>query len=131
MAGAGALRSSAQDLLTYVEAYLHPDKLPASAAKTSRGKTLPAALRRSLNLNDEPKPGMWQALAWGYKAKDGNYFHDGGTGGFTSCVLFNPKGDYGVVVLMNVEAEYGTLAENLCWHISQRLEGKPALSLEQ
>ena len=115
-------------MLTYTEAYLHPDKLPPAAGKTRRGKTLPAALRQTLKLHDEPKAGMWQALAWGYKANDGSYFHDGSTGGFTTCALFNPKGDYGVIALMNVEANYGTLAESLCWHISQRLEGKTALS---
>jgi len=59
-------------MLTYMEAYLHPDKLPPAAGKTRRGKTLPAALRRTLKLHDEPRAGMWQALAWGYKVKDGS-----------------------------------------------------------
>ncbi len=132
LAGAGALRSTVADLLTYVEAYLHPDKLSAVARSTPDGRTLPTALRSSLQLRDEEvKPGMSQALAWGYKRDGANYFHDGGTGGFTSCVIFSPKRDDGVVVLMNVEADYGMLAENLCWHVSQRIAGKPALSLNQ
>jgi len=130
LAGAGALRSTAEDMLTYLQANLHPDRLSPAAAATPGGKTLGAAIVQSQQLRDEAKPGMWEALAWGYKAKDGNYFHDGGTGGFTSCALFNPKRDYGVVVLMNVEANFGELAETLCWHISQRLDGEPALSLE-
>lgn len=131
LAGAGALRSTAGDILLYLEAMMRPESVAARTHPSAEGRTLPDAIKQALKLYDEPRPGMWLSLAWGYKAKAGVYFHDGGTGGFTSCALFNPKQGYGLVVLINVEATYGEFADNLCWHVSQRLDGTPALSLVQ
>jgi serine-type D-Ala-D-Ala carboxypeptidase/endopeptidase len=47
LAGAGAIRSTAGDMLTYLEAQLHPDHLPATARNSAEGKTLAAALAAS------------------------------------------------------------------------------------
>ena len=44
------------------------------------------------------------------------------TGGCIGVALFNPKGDYAVVVLSNVSSDFALLVAD---HIIQRLEGKP------
>ena len=126
LAGAGAIRSTADDMLTYLQANLHPDKLPSAATQTPTGKTLPKALTQSHELRADAPPGMRIALAWLYVPDTGSYWHNGGTGGYSSFAFFNPKADYAVVVLMNTSA---TFADRLGQHIAQRLAGKPAISL--
>ncbi len=128
IAGAGAIRSTASDMLTYLEANLHPDKLPGSAAITPDGKTLQAALAQSHELRADAMSGMRIALAWLYETDTGNYWHNGATGAFNSFGLFNPKADYAVIVLVNTSVgRSGALADDLGRHIGQRLAGKPAL----
>ena len=56
LAGAGGIRSTAADMLTYLEAQLHPDKLPATAASTPQGKTLPAAINASHTSTPKQRP---------------------------------------------------------------------------
>lgn len=46
LAGCGAIRSTAADMLTCLEAQLHPDRLQAAALLTPPGKTLPAAIAK-------------------------------------------------------------------------------------
>ncbi len=43
-AGAGAIKSTAADILTYLDANLHPDKYATGAAADSPAATLPAAV---------------------------------------------------------------------------------------
>jgi CubicO group peptidase (beta-lactamase class C family) len=70
------------------------------------------------------------ALAWLYIEDSGDYWHNGGTGGFSSYAFFNPKGDYAAVVLINTApGATGGFADRIGQHISQRLAGKPAISL--
>jgi CubicO group peptidase (beta-lactamase class C family) len=126
--GAGAIRSTASDMLTYVEANLHPEKLPAGNA--GPGSTLRSALEQQHVLRADAMPGTKIALAWLFEEETGNYWHNGGTGGFTSYAFFNPKGDYAAVVLLNTTlGSTGSFADRLGTHISQRLAGKPAISL--
>jgi serine-type D-Ala-D-Ala carboxypeptidase/endopeptidase len=56
-------------------------------------------------------------LAWLFENDTHNYWHNGGTGGYSSYALFNPQGDY------------GSFADRLGAHIAQRLTGKPAVLL--
>ena len=126
LAGAGAIRSTADDMLTYLQANLHPDMLPSSATKTPNGKTLPAAIAQSHELRADAMAGMRIALAWLYVPVTGTYWHNGGTGGYSSFAFFNPKTDYAVVVLVNTAGDF---ADRLGRHIGQRLAGKPAISL--
>lgn len=126
LAGAGAIRSTADDMLTYLQANLHPDKLPSGASKTPNGETLPAALAQSHELRADATAGMRIALAWLYVPATGSYWHNGGTGGYSSSAAFNPKTDRAVVVLVNTSGDF---ADRLAQHIGQRLAGKPAISL--
>ena len=129
LAGAISIRSTAADMLVYLEASLHPEKvktvdgLPGSA-------TLMPALRLSLQPQSEVVPGMRMALGWLYQPETGNYWHNGATAACSAYAFFNPAGDYAAVVLLNSSpGVYGSFAEVLGRHISQRLAGKPAISL--
>jgi D-alanyl-D-alanine-carboxypeptidase/D-alanyl-D-alanine-endopeptidase len=125
-AGAGAIRSTADDMLTYLQANLHPDKLPFSATKTPSGQTLPAALAQSHEVRADAMAGMRITLAWLYVTSTGSYWHNGGTGGYSSFAFFNPRTDYAAVVLVNTSGDF---ADRLGQHIGQRLAGKPAILL--
>lgn len=128
LAGAGAIRSTAVDILKYLEAQMHPEALKLNDQKASA--TLAQAITSQHQLRADADPGMRIGLAWLYVPGSGGYWHNGGTGGFSSFALFNPKGDYAVVVLFNTAlGPNGSFADRLGSHISARLAGKPAISL--
>ena len=128
LAGAGALRSTANDMLTYLEANLHPEK--ESHGDSKRSATLPAAFALSHQLRADAGPSMRIAFAWLYETETGTYWHDGGTGGYTAYAFFNPAGDYAGVVLFNTTlGPKGDFADLLGRHIAERFAGKPAVSL--
>ena len=129
LAGAGAIRSTAADMLKYLDAQLHPDRLPAAALATPDGKTLPAAIAMSHVIQGEMNKGMHIALNWFRQDETGSFFHSGGTGGYSSYTLFNPEKDYALVVLCNYEEDSTAFAAKLALHIMQRLTGKPAVKL--
>lgn len=92
LAGAGALRSTAADMLTYLAAQLDTTQGP---------------LARAVALGRAPRatfaPGMRIALGW--LVVDGAatpiWWHNGGTGGFRTFAAFDPARQVGVVVLVN------------------------------
>ncbi len=130
-AGAGGIRSTAADMLTYLEDNLHPEALKP-AAKSSAASTLSAALTQQHELRAEAMPGTRIALAWLFDSESGNYWHNGATGGYSAYAFFNPKGDYAAVVLLNTSpGSSGSFADRLGQHISQRLAGKPSISLAE
>ncbi|MDB4905458.1 MAG: ampH [Gemmatimonadetes bacterium] len=92
LAGAGALRSTAADMLTYLAAELD----------TSNGP-----LKKAIALGRPPRatfaPGLRIALGWliGGTAEHPIWWHNGGTGGFRSFVAFDPNRQVAVVVLAN------------------------------
>jgi serine-type D-Ala-D-Ala carboxypeptidase/endopeptidase len=128
-AGAGAIRSTAGDMLTYLDANLHPETVkPAGGFAGS--KTLSAALVQDHELRADAVGGMRIALAWLYVPGSGDYWHNGATGGYSSYGFFNPKDDYAAVVLYNTSiSQQGSFADRVGEHISERLAGKPAISL--
>ncbi len=130
LAGAGAIRSTAADMLTYLQANLRPQALPAGAAAPGSVRTLPAALQLSHELRADAGPAMRIAFAWLYDPQTGDFWHNGATGGYSAYAFFNPKGDYAAIVLMNTTVgPRGGFADRLGLHISQRFAGKPAISL--
>ena len=134
LAGAGAIRSTAGDMLTYLEAQLHPEsvKHPAGAnAGDGPLATISHALEMSHELRADSMPGMKVALAWLFVTKTGAYWHNGATGGYSSYALFDPQADYALVVLCNTTiGANGSFADALGEHIAGRLSGRPALSLQ-
>jgi serine-type D-Ala-D-Ala carboxypeptidase/endopeptidase len=124
-AGAGAIRSTAADMLTYLEAQLHPDTIKSSG-------TLAGALQMSHELRADAMPSMKIGLAWLFQTKTGIFWHNGATGGYSSYAFFNPKEDYAAVVLFNTTiGENGSFADRLGEHIAQRLRGEPAILLSE
>jgi serine-type D-Ala-D-Ala carboxypeptidase/endopeptidase len=99
LAGAGALRSSANDMLTFLAANLGYIKTPLAAAMADE-----ISIRRPAGA-----PDMQIAYNWLIQTKDGNsiIWHNGGTGGYRTYMGFDPKNRAGVVVLANVSSAEG------------------------
>ena len=89
LAGAGALRSSVNDMLTFLEAFL-----------SYKESTLAPAMKTMLEIHRPVGKGMFEiGLAWGILGEIA--WHDGGTGGFGSFIGYDPKIRVGVAVLSN------------------------------
>jgi D-alanyl-D-alanine-carboxypeptidase/D-alanyl-D-alanine-endopeptidase len=125
LAGAGGIRSDAADMLTYLEAQLHPEKIAAKGD----GKTLAAAIAETHVVRKDVGGGTHIALNWFKIDETGSYWHNGGTGGYSSYALFNPAGDYAVVVLFNRTVGEGSITDELGKHVEQRLRGVKAISI--
>lgn len=99
LAGAGALRSCTDDLLTFVEAAMGAKTTPLAPAFA----TMLATRRPTGN------PGMEVALAWHIIARNGREFvwHNGGTGGYRSFIGYDKAANVGVVVLSNTSTAAG------------------------
>jgi CubicO group peptidase (beta-lactamase class C family) len=91
LAGAGALRSSANDMLTFLEAFLGYKESP-----------LAPAMNTMLEVRRPAGPAE-MGLGWFLNSADGTEIaiHDGGTLGFRSFAGYNAKARVGVVVLSN------------------------------
>ncbi len=92
LAGAGALRSSAKDMLTLLEAFLGYRETPLAPAMKAM-----LEVRRPVS-----KTGFEVGLGWNIFSECA--WHDGGTGGFCSFVGYDPKERIGIVVLSNAFA---------------------------
>ncbi len=92
MPASGSLRSTAKDLLRFVQFNLNDDS-PLQEAM---------ALQRT--------PG--RTLGWGRSTLGGQavYGHEGGKEGYRSAVVFNPATKTGVVVLMNTRSDESPMA---------------------
>ncbi len=104
LAGAGALRSTASDMLTYLSAELD---------------TLHGPLARAVALGRKPRAdfggGYRIALGWLIDPSGTNpvWWHDGGTGGFASFAAFDPARNVAVVVLSNAQVPVNPLGMQL------------------
>jgi CubicO group peptidase (beta-lactamase class C family) len=129
LAGAGALRSTAADMLTYLEANLHPEGFAANGSGATR--TLATALAQSHQLRADAGAARI-AFAWLYNPQTKDYWHNGATGGYSSFAFFNCQGDYAGVVLMNRTAgTQASLADLIGQHISERFAGQPAIAFAE
>ena len=92
-AGAGAIRSTANDMLRYLKANMGIDQSPLAAA---------------MKLAQQPRSKMAETarvgLAW-MTTGNGIVWHSGGTGGYRSFLGFTDDGRRGVVILANTAAE--------------------------
>ncbi|MGA3242626.1 MAG: serine hydrolase [Bryobacteraceae bacterium] len=97
LAGAGALRSSANDMLTFLEAFLGYKESPLAPAMKAM-----LEVRRPLGQSTI-------GLGWIIMSAHDREIaaHDGGTGGFRSWVGYDPKERTGVVVLSNASTPIG------------------------
>jgi D-alanyl-D-alanine-carboxypeptidase/D-alanyl-D-alanine-endopeptidase len=103
MMPAGGVVSTANDLLTFLSVAMGYERSPLTPAMATMLST-----RR-------PASGGEQALGWTVtgKADDQLIVHDGGTFGFASSMVWDPKKRVGVVVLSNHVADVGDLARHL------------------
>ncbi|MEU6987850.1 serine hydrolase domain-containing protein [Streptomyces sp. NPDC046324] len=96
LAGAGALRSTAADLVTYLRAQW--DEAPAALAE---------AVRLTREVEHRRSPFAWVHLGWmahRLHPRQGGHvqiWHNGGTGGFSSFAGFDPEKGVAVAVLSN------------------------------
>jgi len=93
LAGAGALRSTATDLITFLVANLDSTATPLS-------RTLYQTHGERQATND---PNLKVGLAWHVLSRSAGkiIWHNGGTGGYRSFIGFDPVRRIGVVVLCN------------------------------
>jgi CubicO group peptidase (beta-lactamase class C family) len=99
LAGAGALRSTANDMLAFLAANLGYTKSPLAPAMAAMLKVR----------HPTGAPDLEIALGWHVFTSNGKeiVWHNGGTGGYRSFVGFDPKAQVGVVVLSNAETNAG------------------------
>jgi CubicO group peptidase (beta-lactamase class C family) len=92
LAGAGALRSTVQDMLLFLEANLRPDATPLAPVLERAQKG------HFTRLTDEVGLG-WQIL----QTVEGPvvHWHNGGTGGYTSFIGFDRGNQVAVALLSN------------------------------
>jgi len=97
LAGAGALRSSANDMLTFLEAFLNYRESPLAPAMNAM-----LEVRRPVGTTKFEVGLGWSILGdW--------VWHEGGTGGFRSWAGYDPKERIGVVVLSNAATPSGVV----------------------
>jgi D-alanyl-D-alanine-carboxypeptidase/D-alanyl-D-alanine-endopeptidase len=93
LAGAGAIRSTANDMLRYLKANMGIDPSPLAAA---------------MKLAQQPRSDMTKTLriglAWIATPK-GIIWHNGETGGYRSFLGFTADGQHGVVILSNTAVD--------------------------
>jgi len=113
LGGAGALRSTAGDLLQYLQANLRP-----------AGQPLEHALREShrelFKENEQTAYGMNWVRTRGKKLKQTVIWHNGGTGGFRSFLGFTEDGRAGVLILSNSSEGVDDLSGDLLRDLAAR-----------
>lgn len=100
LAGAGAIRSTVNDLMLYLKAEL-------GAA--------PKSLAEAMELTRQPtfsETGRQIGLGW-FLDKQNWFYHNGGTGGFTSFAGFSPQNQMAIVVLSNASVRVDALSQQL------------------
>ena len=105
LAGAGALRSTVNDMLKFVAANLGLQKSPLLAAMQMTHQSR----------HDTGVPDLEIGLNWHLLKKFGTVmvWHNGGTGGYHSFVGFDPKARKGVVVLSNSSNDIDDIGRHL------------------
>ena len=123
LAGAGALRSDARDMLTFIAAHLGYVESPLAPAMAAMTKVRRPAFGPQSDI----------ALAWLVATREGReiFWHNGGTGGYRSFMGYDPKSRVGVVVLSNMMTGAGV--DDIGMHLldsSVPLAKLPALRTE-
>lgn len=117
VAGAGALRSTAADLMTFGEAMLHPEKTPLKDA-------FAIAMQAQADA-----PGMGGQIGLGVflgrREGEGFFSHDGGTGGYSSSLQVIPSKEVVLVALINNNSLSGSAV------IAAMSDAKPATPQQQ
>jgi CubicO group peptidase (beta-lactamase class C family) len=107
LAGAGALRSTAHDMLRFLAANIGLIETPLNpvlhASHMPRAEVGIQQMQIGLGWHIRTNTTTGTAFVW----------HNGGTGGYHSFMAFDPKGERGVVVLTNSDGD----VDDLGWHL--------------
>jgi serine-type D-Ala-D-Ala carboxypeptidase/endopeptidase len=131
--GAVGAKSTVEDLLTYVDANLHPERYAVGAAPGSPGATMPAAFALDHQLRGIVKPNTEVALCWLFDRRSGRYEHGGTTPGYTAHVEFAPNQDRGIVVLYNrMDEQPGKerFVDRVAENVDELMSGQPASRID-
>ena len=104
LAGAGAIRSTTNDMLKFLDANLHPERGVLQRAMAFAQKDRAPAGNMRIGLN-------WLTS---YAGTDTIVWHNGGTGGYRTFLGFEPSRKVGVVVMTNTT---GAGADDIGFHI--------------
>jgi CubicO group peptidase (beta-lactamase class C family) len=104
LAGAGAIRSTTNDMLKFLEANLHPERGGLQRAMAFAQKDRAPAGNMRIGLN-------WLTT---YAGTDTIVWHNGGTGGYRTFLGFEPSRKIGVVVMTNTT---GVGADDIGFHL--------------
>jgi CubicO group peptidase (beta-lactamase class C family) len=98
LSGAGALRSTANDMLTFLAANLGLIKTPLAEALANQ-----LSVRRPSD-----GPGFEVGYGWRIQTKHGStiVWHGGSTGGYRCYIGFDPKARVGVIILSNIQVPF-------------------------
>ncbi len=132
-AGAIGAKSTAEDLLDWLDANLHPERYATRAAPGSPAATLPAAFAIDHQLRGTVKPNTEVAFSWLYDVASGRFEHGGTTPGYTAHVEFAPAQDRGIVVLYNRMDELPgqrRFVDRIAENINELMSGMPAARLD-
>jgi CubicO group peptidase (beta-lactamase class C family) len=105
LAGAGALRSNADDMLTFLAANIHPPD-------TRLGRAIRAAQAPRATFNETMRVGLlWltQTTRFGRSV----VWHNGGTAGYRTYIGFDPERRLGVIVLSNRSNSVDRIGQHL------------------
>jgi CubicO group peptidase (beta-lactamase class C family) len=104
LAGAGAIRSTTNDMLKFLEANLHPERGPLERAMAFAQKERAPAGKMGIGLN-------WLST---HAGTDTIVWHNGGTGGYRTFIGFEPSRKIGVVIMTNTT---GAGADDIGMHL--------------
>ena len=116
LAGAGAIRSTTNDMLKFLEANLHPERGRLQRAMTFAQQERAQAGGMGIGLN-------WLRF---HNSADTIVWHNGGTGGYRTFIGLQPSRKRGVIIMTNTT---GAGADDIGIHLldpSKPLTPKPA-----
>jgi CubicO group peptidase (beta-lactamase class C family) len=122
LASAGAVVSTAGDMLTWLEANL--------AAERTHTGPLAADLAASHRLQADAGRAGRIAFAWFFDPASGIYGHSGASLGHTADAFFDPAHDTAAIVLSNAGGGTAVTAGSVGAHLRARIAGTPAVTIE-
>jgi CubicO group peptidase (beta-lactamase class C family) len=120
LAGSGALRSSAADMLIYLKANMRPQGPLAHAIRETHRELFhdEDGLAIGMNWILSPSDSIGKTIVW----------HDGETGGYCTYLGFTEDGQVGVVILSNVAEDVDDLGEGILTDLAKASEKTPTVN---
>ncbi|MFV8282841.1 serine hydrolase [Christiangramia marina] len=112
--GGGGILSTTEDLSKFAKAQFNPDNFELELTR-----------KPTFTIDDRMKIGLgWHII----KSKNDIdlYWHNGGTAGYSSSIIIEPKNHFAVIILSNVSAFNSTMRniDDLAFELAKNLNGK-------